>query len=86
MIPGLLEFGDTPEIGGLIAPRPCIWEIGTRDSLVVKGWDEKAIERLQRAYAAAGKPENLEFHRFGGGHEWSGATTRTMLAKHLKST
>jgi len=52
---------------------------------VVKGWDEKAIERLQRAYAAAGKPENLEFHRFEGGHEWSGATARTMLAKHLKS-
>ena len=86
VIPGLLEIGDTPEIGGLIAPRPCIWEIGTRDSLVVKGWDEKAIERLQRAYAAAGKPEKLAFHRFEGGHEWSGATARTMLAKHLKST
>ena len=24
-IPGLLEYGDFPEIGGLIAPRPALW-------------------------------------------------------------
>jgi dienelactone hydrolase len=86
VIPGLLEIGDTPEIGGLIAPRPCIWEIGSRDSLVVKDWAEQAIERLRRAYAAAGKLENLEFHRFEGGHQWNGTSAQTMLAKHLKST
>src|SRR5262249_48665457 len=34
VIPGLLQFGDVPEIGGLIAPRPCVWEIGSRDNLV----------------------------------------------------
>ena len=27
VIPGLLELGDTPEIGSLIAPRACIWEM-----------------------------------------------------------
>lgn len=84
VIPGLLEYGDTPEIGSLIAPRPCIWEIGLRDGLVVKGWDEKAIERLTRAYAASGKPDRLQFHRFEGGHEWSGTTARGMLAEQLK--
>lgn len=85
VIPGLLEFGDTPEIGSLIAPRPCIWEIGSRDSLVVAGWAEKAIERLQRAYAASETPDRLQFHRFEGGHQWSGTTAREMLAAQLKS-
>lgn len=85
VIPGLLEIGDTPEIGSLIAPRPCIWEIGARDSLVVKGWAEQAIERLRRAYAASENPDHLQFHRFEGGHQWSGETARAMLAASLKS-
>jgi hypothetical protein len=86
VIPGLLEIGDTPEIGSLIAPRPCIWEIGSRDSLIVPGWAEKAIERLKRAYAASDHPGHLQFHRFDGGHQWSGETARTMLAEHLKNS
>jgi hypothetical protein len=48
------------------------------------GWDEKMIARLQRAYAAAGVPEQLQFHRFEGGHEWSGQTAVPMLAAQLK--
>ncbi|MBI3464592.1 MAG: dienelactone hydrolase family protein, partial [Planctomycetes bacterium] len=84
VIPGLLEYGDTPEIGSLIAPRPCIWEMGSRDSLIVPGWADKAIERLQRAYAASGQPEHLQFHRFEGGHQWDGTTARGMLAAELK--
>lgn len=85
VIPGLLQFGDTPEIGSLIAPRPCIWEIGSTDGLIVKGWAEKAIERLQRAYSASTHSEHLQFHRFEGGHRWDGATAREMLKTHLKN-
>jgi dienelactone hydrolase len=85
LIPGLLEYGDTPEIGSLIAPRPCIWEIGSRDPLIVPGWAEQAEARLRRAYRAAGHEEQLQFHRFEGGHEWSGVTARTLFARHLKA-
>jgi dienelactone hydrolase len=85
VIPGLLEIGDTPEIGSLIAPRPCIWEIGARDGLIVQPWADQAIARLQRAYAASANPDHLQIHRFEGGHEWSGTTAREMLAMHLKS-
>ncbi|HUE74995.1 MAG TPA: alpha/beta hydrolase family protein [Pirellulaceae bacterium] len=86
VIPGLLEIGDTPEIGSLIAPRPCIWEIGSRDSLIDPGWAEKALERLNRAYNASPHPEHLQIDRFDGGHQWSGETACPMLAAHLKST
>lgn len=84
VIPGLLEWGDTPEIGSLIAPRPVIWEAGRQDALMVPGWLEKAAARIQRAYAAAGKPENFSVHRFDGGHAWHGETAIPLLAKVLK--
>lgn len=86
VIPGLLEIGDTPEIGSLIAPRPCIWEMGSRDGLIVKGWAEEAQSRLRKAYAASGHPDRLQFHAFEGGHVWSGTTARPMLEEQLKRT
>ena len=85
VIPGLLEFGDTPEIGSLIAPRPVIWEAGRQDPLMVPGWLEKASERIQRAYTAAVKAENFAVHRFDGGHVWNGETAVPLLAKVLKA-
>jgi dienelactone hydrolase len=86
VIPGLLEFGDTPEIGSLIAPRPAIWEAGLKDSLMVPGWLEKAAEKMQRAYAAAGQPDNFKVHRFDAGHMWNGETAIPLLAKILKDS
>ena len=61
-----------------------IWEAGLRDSLMVAGWLEKAVERMQRAYAAAGKPGNFSVHRFDGGHMWNGETALPLLAEELK--
>lgn len=84
VIPGLLQFGDTPEIGSLIAPRPAIWEAGRKDSLAVPGWLEKASDRIGRAYAAAGAAENFQVYRFDGGHVWNGKTAIPLLAKILK--
>jgi len=36
VIPGLLNYGDVPEIASLIAPRPCLWEVGRNDNLMVR--------------------------------------------------
>lgn len=83
VIPGLLKYGDTPELGGLIAPRPCIWEIGSEDGLVIKGWDEKMKVRIQRAYTASEKAKSVAFHHFEGGHRWDGETAVPMLKKML---
>jgi dienelactone hydrolase len=84
VIPGLLEIGDTPEIGSLIAPRPCIWEIGSADKLVSPKWADAAKARMGNAYAAAGKLDNLQFHYFEGGHQWDGKKAVALLAKVLK--
>ncbi|MGH7945924.1 MAG: hypothetical protein ACREF9_13075, partial [Opitutaceae bacterium] len=84
VIPGLLEIGDTPEIGSLIAPRPSIWEIGSKDGLIDPVWADSAKVRLGKAYAAAGKSADLQFHHFEGGHRWDGKTAVPLLARVLK--
>jgi dienelactone hydrolase len=84
VIPGLLEYGDVPEIGSLIAPRPCVWEVGNRDSLIAPKWADKALERMRRAYRALGSEEALQVDRFEGGHSWHGEAAYPVLAKALK--
>lgn len=84
VVPHILEYGDTPEIASLIAPRPTLWEMGSEDLLIVPGWREIAQTRIQRAYAAAGKPEAVSYHSFKGGHRWEGSATVPLLARVLK--
>jgi len=84
VIPGLLEYGDVPEIGSLIAPRPCVWEIGSEDSLIDPNWAQQALDRLGKAYAAAGKSENLIVDRFAGGHIFHGQVAWPLFDQVLR--
>jgi len=85
IIPGLLQFGDVPEIASLIAPRPCLWEIGNKDKLLPRDWQELALTRIARAYAALGAKENLLVDRFEGGHQWHGTEAVRLLDKVLRN-
>ncbi len=83
VIPGLLRYGDVPEIGSLIAPRPCVWEVGSGDGLISAKWADRALQRLRRAYRALDAEEALRVDRFEGGHEWSGRVGFPLLEKVL---
>ena len=83
VIPNLLQYGDYSEIGSLIAPRPCVWETGSKDGLIVPKWDDIFRKRLQNAYRALGMEKNLVFDRFEGGHRWNGAVAYPLFAKIL---
>ena len=84
IVPGLLKYGDFSEIGSLIAPRPCIWETGSTDGLIVPVWSDIFRDRLLRAYRAAGKERNLYFDRFEGGHRWNGKIAFPVFDEVLK--
>jgi dienelactone hydrolase len=84
IIPGLLQYGDVPEIGGLIAPRPAVWEVGSRDGLMKPRWVAEATGRIERAYRALGADEKLVIDRFDGGHQWHGAAAYDVLAAALQ--
>jgi len=85
VIPGLLKYGDYSEIGSLIAPRPCVWEVGSKDGLIVPKWDDKFRERLRRVYAALGSADQLHFDEFEGGHRWNGKTAFPLFHQVLRS-
>lgn len=84
VIPGLLQYGDVPEIGALIAPRPAVWEVGAKDTLIDPKWADVALARMGRAYRALGAEHNLHVDRFDGGHTWSWRLALPVLAKALK--
>jgi dienelactone hydrolase len=84
VIPGLLQYGDIPEIAGLIAPRPAVWEVGLEDKLMVKDWIEPSWERMINVYRAAGAADALERDDFNGGHQWNGAKAYPLLERILQ--
>jgi dienelactone hydrolase len=84
VIPGLLQHGDVAEIGSLIAPRYGLWEVDSRDGLISPEWARAALDRLGRAYRAAGAEEHLRVDRFDGGHRWSGRLAYPLLEDILR--
>jgi len=66
--PGLLRWGDTPEVFSLIAPRPLLLIGGLKDTLLPQEWLEQMWPSIERAWTILGAPENLTLHRHDGGH------------------
>ncbi|MCI0627019.1 MAG: hypothetical protein L0387_36130 [Acidobacteria bacterium] len=83
VVSGLLQYGDTPEIASLIAPRPCLWEVGTKDELIPARWAEEALTRIRRAYKACDAEDRLIVDRFQGGHAWNGRAAYPWLERIL---
>jgi len=79
IFPGLLLYGDTPEIFSLIAPRPMAIEIGLQDPLIPHEWAEEGLRRIRRAYQAAGAEDRLVVDRVDCGHEFIGGLSFDML-------
>ncbi|HEX4130597.1 MAG TPA: prolyl oligopeptidase family serine peptidase [Pirellulales bacterium] len=85
VIPGLLKYGDIPEIAGLVAPRACLWEAGSTDPHVPADWAERAFERQRRVYAALHAADQVAVDHFDGGHVWHGEVAYPLLEKVLRS-
>lgn len=83
IIPGLLKYGDVPEIASLIAPKPCLWEVGLQDPLMVREWIQPALRRIRHAYEALDAPGDLDVDFFTGGHRWNGVKAYPLLEKVL---
>lgn len=84
IIPGLLQYGDVPEIASLIAPRHCLWEVGSEDKLIDALWADEILLRQRRAYKALGALDRLTVDRFEGGHVWNGKIATPFLSKILQ--
>ncbi len=66
--PGMLRWGDVQEVFSLIAPRPLMVMSGRKDPLLPHEYVAVMKPVIERAYHAAGAPENLTFYDHEGGH------------------
>jgi len=83
VVPGLLEWGDIPEVLGLIAPRPLIVERGLSDRLLPGKYFVDGFSRLRSIYDAAGASERLAKDEFEGGHMFHGKASLDWLDRWL---
>ena len=84
VIPGLLKWADYSEIGSLMAPRPCVWETGSKDPLIVDPWAELFRNRLRHADRLSEARDDLLFDEFHGSHRWNGSVPYTLFDQVLE--
>ena len=80
---GLLTYGDIASVAGLIAPRPCLVEVGELDDCFVKDDALRCYADVERIYAAAGAADKLDLDLHPGGHAFSGAKAFDWFARWL---
>jgi dienelactone hydrolase len=88
-VPGLFQYGDTPDIAALIAPRALHLNFGENDGGSPIHQVRQGVERIARAYAAADAAENFSyFIEESTGHVLSDAMwqrVRDFFRKHLRA-
>ena len=86
-IPGLKRFGDTPDIAGLIAPRPLHLNFGAADRLSPLPEVQTAMKTILQSYQEQGAEENFSYLiEEEAGHVFSEQmweATRSTFLKHL---
>ena len=87
-IPGWFQYGDTPDIAGLIAPRALCLNFGETDDGSPIQEVRQGAETIARAYAKAGAAEKFSsFIEPGTGHVLSDEMwkrARAWFEKHLR--
>ena len=67
-LPGLLQYGDVPELFSLISPRPMQLQAGEGDALITPS-DRDMIEgTVRKAYQRLGAEDNFSYVLHGKGH------------------
>lgn len=79
-IPGIAEYFDMGDLGGLIAPRRLIVVHGMDDPIFPRNGVYESFEEIRRLYLLAGVPGNCALVSGLGGHrQYAAPTWRTIL-------
>lgn len=88
-MPGLLQYGDTPDIAALIAPRPLHMNFGELDDGSPIDEVRRGLKKIAAAYATANASQNFsQFIEKDTGHvlsEEMWRRTRAWFAAHLRA-
>jgi hypothetical protein len=82
-VPGILNWAEMYDVGGLIAPRPLFAESGLRDPIFPTAAARESFARIQKVYALFGAEDRVGLEVFDGPHSFSGHQGLPFLAHHL---
>ncbi|MFN0168897.1 MAG: alpha/beta hydrolase family protein [Bryobacteraceae bacterium] len=82
-VPGILEWAEMYDIGGLIAPRPLFVESGDKDSIFPVAACKESVARVRKVYEALGAGDRVGHEVFAGEHSFSGREGFPFLKRYL---
>jgi dienelactone hydrolase len=82
-VPGILNWAEMYDVGGLIAPRPLFAESGLRDPIFPTAAARESFARIQKVYAVFGAEDQVGLEVFDGPHSFYGKQGLPFLARHL---
>ena len=75
------------EIASLIAPRPCVWEVGSKDKLIDPLWADDILAPQAPCLPSVRRyRDRVTVDRFDGGHVWNGKAGTATLKKSLQGS
>lgn len=83
VVPSLLLHGDIPDMMGLIAPKPVLFEMGRKETCFHFPDMDRAYRHLTRIYKAAGAPDRIARDIHPHDHRWSGKKAWNWLKRWL---
>lgn len=82
-VPGMLQWAEKGDLGGVIAPRPLLIESGSDDGCYSRESQLASYAIVERVYEVAGVRDRLDIDLYEGHHQWSGAKAWDWLARWL---
>jgi hypothetical protein len=82
-IPGWFQYGDTPDIAGLIAPRALHMNFGEKDDGSPIQEVREGVKTIARAYEQAGAADRFSYIEEGAGLSVGRDVRARMVPKHL---
>ena len=83
IVPGIYKYFDTFDVAGLIAPRPCLLEMGENDDCFSFDCLKRGCEETKKIFDAAGAGDLLWTDVHPGGHAYSGRMAPEFFKKYL---
>ena len=82
-VPGILNYAESYDVAGLIAPRPLFSEGGDRDPIFPVHATRESFARVQKVYEVFGASDRVGQQIFSGVHEFNGSQGLPFLARAL---
>lgn len=82
-LPGILRYGDTPELFSLVAPRPMQLQAGDGDDLITDDDRDHIDATVRRVYAALDASGRYDYQTHPSGHLLDWDLAAPFLAEHL---